>query len=278
MLKRLPTFVFALAVLVAGVLAAMPLRAGDRDRIAAFLEVTGFDVALDSIALSADSAPAMIGLDTGAFGEDWTRLAEEVFDTAAMRETGLDILEATLSDEMLAHAAEFYASDLGQRLVVAENASHVMEGDEKQAAGADLVAGMIADGSQRIEILKRLNRATDASGTATQAVQEVQMRFLLAASAAGVVDLRLDADGLRQSMKAREGMLRRSMQRAALAGAAFTYRDFSDAELTTYAEALETPVMQRVYELLNAVQFEIMAGRFEALAMRLADLRPEQDI
>ncbi len=36
--------------------------------------------------------------------------------------------------------------------------------------------------------------------------------------------------------------------------------------------------MQEVYELLNAVQYEITANRFEELARRLADLTPAQDI
>ena len=45
-------------------------RAADRDRIEAFLEVTGFDVALDSIASSASAAPQMLGLEAEQFGAD----------------------------------------------------------------------------------------------------------------------------------------------------------------------------------------------------------------
>ena len=58
-----------------------PVSAADRDKVAAFLQVTGFDVALDSIAQSAGSAPQMLGIDANAFGTSWTRLAAEVFDT-----------------------------------------------------------------------------------------------------------------------------------------------------------------------------------------------------
>ena len=36
--------------------------------------------------------------------------------------------------------------------------------------------------------------------------------------------------------------------------------------------------MQEVYELLNAVQYEIMANRFEVLAAKMANLHPGQDI
>jgi len=109
-------------------------------------------------------------------------------------------------------------------------------------------------------------------------LQEIQIRFLLAASAAGVIKLKVDAEGLRAMMKEQAPEMRLALQKSGLAGAAYTYRDFSDADIETYAEALEHPDMQQVYELLNAVQYEIMANRFEVLATRMADLHPSQDI
>lgn len=275
------TFIARIAVFSLGLMFALgqAAQAASRDRIEAFLETTGFDVALESIALASASAPQMVGIDPEGFGSQWTRLSEEVFDTEKMHETAVSILEQTLSDEALTHAVEFYASDLGQRLVEVENASHMIGDDEaKQAEGLRIVADLVREGSMRVEILKRMNRAIDASETALRAVQEIQVRFLLAASAAGVIDLQLDADGLRAMMKANEAQMRQSMQQSALANAAYTYQTFSDDDLEAYTRALEHPLMQQVYELLNAVQYEIMANRFEALAARMAELRPAQDI
>ena len=268
-----------LVILVALLWGTVPVRAAERERIEAFLATTGFDVALDSIAFASSSAPDMLGIDPGEFGAEWKRLTEEVFDTGEMRELAVTILEQTLSDDALTHAVEFYASDLGQRLVEAENASHMIEDDEaKQLEGQAIIAELVKKGSGRVESLKRMNRAIDSDGTALRALQEIQIRFLLAASAAGVIDLQLDADELRALMKQNEAALRGALQLSALAGAAYTYKDFSDAEIEAYADALEQPLMQEVYELLNAVQYEIMADRFEALAVRMAGLQPVQDI
>lgn len=268
-----------LALLVALVLVPVSSVAANRDRIEAFLNTTGFDVALESIALASGSAPEMLGIDPDGFGSDWTRLTEEVFDTELMHETAVSILEETLSDEALAHAVEFYASDLGQRLVEVENAAHLNDDEEaKQQEGQEIVAGLVQDGSPRVEQLKRMNNAIDASGTSLRALQEIQLRFLLAASASGVIDLQLDADELRLMLRQNEAGMRQALQLSALAGAAYTYQDFSDAEVEAYAEALEQPLMQEVYELLNAIQYEIMAMRFEVLAARMADLHPAQDI
>lgn len=250
-----------------------------RDRLEAFLEVTGFDVALESIRLSADSAPQMLGLEAADFGSEWQRLVREVFDTDLMHDMAIDLLSETLSPETLDHAADFYASDLGQRLVEAENRSHMIEEDGlKSESGAAILEGLSRIGSPRVAILQRLNEASGSEDASVRSIQEVQVRFLMAAAAAGVIELQMDEPDLRGAMREQEGALRESLARGAMEGAAYTYQAFSDEEVTAYAEALEHPRMQEVYELMNAVQFEIMANRFEAVAERLREMQPSQDL
>jgi len=252
--------------------------AADRASVTAFLKVTGFDVAIDSIALSASSAPDMLGMDASDFGLEWTRLANDVFKPELMQTRATDILEQTLSDDMLAHAATFYASDLGQRLVDAENASHFEEDAIKYAEGEKLVTELMADNRARIEMLKRMNQAIDPNDIGPQAIQEIQVRFILAAAYAGLIELRIDEDGLRAALAETEQELLNSMEESALANSAYTYQNFSDAEILSYTEALEDPEMQLVYELMNAVHFEVMLNRFEVLAVRMADMQPAQDL
>lgn len=258
---------------------ATPARAADPGRLEAFLEVTGFDVALESIRLSADSAPLMLGLQAEDFGSEWSRLVREVFATDIMHDMALDILGETLSDDLLTHAADFYASDLGKRLVEVENKSHMVEEDGlKSETGAEIIDGLVRIGSGRVAILNRLNGATNVEDTSIQAIQEVQIRFLLAAAAAGVVELQMEEPDLREAMRGQQDEMRTSIKANALASAAYTYQAFSDDEVAAYAAALEDPKMQEVYVLMNAVQYEIMANRFEAVAARLADMQPSQDL
>ncbi len=260
-------------VLVALALAG-PARAVDRDRLLAFLHVTGFDVAIDGIALSAADAPAMIGMTPADFGPSWSRISAEVFDTEEMRGMALDMLAGALDDEMLDHAATFYASHLGQRLVEVENASHMQRADDTAEAEAHAAALPPA----RRDVIERMNAAIDTGGMSIRAIREIQVRFLLAASAAGLTEGDYDADLLRRLLAQDDEAQRGEMKRAALAAAAQTYRDFSTEELRAYARALEHPVMARVYELMNAVQFEIMANRFEALAARLGEVPPASEL
>lgn len=254
-------------------------HAQENDRIEAFLEVTGFDVALESIKLTASTAPEMIGLEADDFGTQWTGLVEKVFDTELMHDMAIDILEETLDDELLDHAVDFYTSDLGSRLVVVENRSHLEEDDAyKNESGESIVAGLVKIGSPRVEELKRLNAATGSEDASIHAIQEVQVRFLMAAASAGVIELPMDEEDLREVLRSQEGEMRRNMQLSGLASSAYTYQSFSDEDITAYADALEDPRMQKVYALMNAVQFEIMADRYEAVAAGMRDLQPSQEL
>lgn len=258
---------------------ASAAQAKDRAEVERFLNVTGFDVSLDSIRLSAKSAPMMLGLDADDFGYQWTLLANDIFASEIMREMALDMLSEALSAELLEHAVGFYASELGERLVEVENASHLSDDNElKSESGEAIVDGLIRIGSPRIELLKRMNAASDAAGTSVRAIQEVQVRFLMAAAGAGVIELSLDEADLREMLRNEEAELRFSLQASGLAGAAYTYQAFSDSEVEEYTKALENPKMQKIYDLMNAVQFSIMADRYEELAVRMATLQPSEDL
>lgn len=256
----------------------LPARAAERANVEAFLKITGFDVALAAIAHSADHAPALLGHDVADFGPEWVKISEEVFDARHMKLMAIDILADTLTDEHLHHAAEFYASDLGQRLVEVENASHATEHREtKRTEGLRLLQEMDAS-SPRMTSLLRLMDAVDTSGQSVRAVQEVMVRFLMAASHTGALGYSIDEDTLRQLIRADEAAMMADLEEGGRANAAYTYRDISDADLEAYAKALEHPLMQEVYELMSAVQYEIMANRFEVLAERMADLQPAKEL
>lgn len=269
----------AAAGLLALILLSGAGQAADRDKLQAFLKVTGFDVALDSIALSANDAPLMLGMEASDFGFHWSRISKEVFAQDKMHGMALDLLEKTLEDDLLAHAATFYASPLGMRLVEVENASHLVEDTEaKRKAGDLLIEQMQRDNPHRLAEIKRMNAAIDSSGHGVRAVQEIQVRFLMAASNAGVLRMKIDEQALRARLRENEGELRDSMKKSALAGAAYTYKDFTDAEISAYADALEDKRMVEVYELMNAIQWEIMANRFEALAGKMVGLDKGEEL
>lgn len=275
-MRQIITRVFLVLAIGAGF--AQAALAGDKARLEAFLEVTGFDVALESMRIGAQDAPQMIGMEASDFGQLWTDVADDVFDEEAIRKDAMQLLGAAMSNEMLDHAAGFYASDLGKRLVEVENAAHVSEDDGSEAdRGEALVAEMVEAGSERLETLKRMNHAIDPENVGIKASQEVQIRFLLAASDAGVID-RVDEATLRSLMEDQAGAVATEVEKSALAASAAIYENFSDADLAAYADALEEPLMQEVYELMNGVQYAIMADRYEKLAVKMGEMGPGQEL
>lgn len=249
-------------------------QAADRGKLRAFLDITGFDVALESMGLSAADAPAMLGKQADDFGADWRDVADEVFAAEIVHGLALDILERALPEDLLTHAAGFYASDLGQRLVAVENAAH-MAGEDAgvQAEGPALWAAATPG---RRALLQRLMAAAGDMDASIRSIREVQVRFLMAASGAGVLEHDLDEGTLRAILGEGDAQLEVDLRRSGLENAARTYKSIPDSDLAAYAEALEAARMQQVYELMNAIQFEIMANRFEALALRMADMGPGQ--
>ena len=252
--------------------------AADRDKIEAFMEVTGFDVSLESMKASAVNAPAMLGLDAADFGMSWLRLADELFEPKQLKTDAIDILERTLDEDVLAHASAFYASDFGQRLVTAENESHWADATMKREKGEDLVAELMNRGSPQPQYFLDMSDAIGSIDTGIRQFREVQVRFILAAMASGIIENQMSEDGLRAVLGQQDAEIRGEVLNNMIALNAYTYRDFSDDDIMNYRDALQTPEMQEVYELMNALQYTLMADRYEKIAGRMRELHPTQEL
>ena len=256
----------------------MPVKSADRAQIAQFMAVTGFDVALESMRLSARDAPTMLGLDADDFGLSWSRLADRMFEPEALKSDALEILDKALTEDVLAHATGFYGSDLGQKLVTAENESHGLEFEDREVEGARLAQALAARGSPQPQYFLDMAESIGYVGATIKAYREVQVRFLMAASLAGLIDQRFDEVDLRAMLAQQDDEVRQAMTDNLIVANAFTYRDFTDREMEIYRDALAMPQMMEVYELMNAIHFTIMADRFERMALEMVNLTPTQEL
>jgi len=256
----------------------MPVKSADRAQIAQFMAVTGFDVALESMRLSARDAPTMLGFDADDFGLSWSRLADRMFEPEALKSDALEILDKALTEDVLAHATGFYGSDLGQKLVTAENESHGLEFEDREVEGARLAQALAARGSPQPQYFLDMAESIGYVGATIKAYREVQVRFLMAASLAGLIDRRFDEVDLRAMLAQQDDEVRQAMTDNLIVANAFTYRDFTDREMEIYRDALAMPQMMEVYELMNAIHFTIMADRFERMALEMVNLTPTQEL
>ena len=271
--------ILSLVLAVAWTFAAVtPVRAAEREVYRAFLETTGFDVAITSLQQDAMSGPGMSGQEADDFGSQYVALAEQVFDPELMLNRAIDMMAAVMPDELVVHGAAFYASELGQRLVEVENASHMTDLEDRRAEGEAIVAELARANPERLEDFQAMMDAIGGVDASVRAILEVQIRYLLAAMAAGTVDFEFSEAELRAIMAEQAPMMKTEIARNSIIGAAYTYRDVSDEDIRAYRAALEAPLMQQVYEALNAIQYQVMAERYEVLAGKLAGLAPQTEL
>ena len=260
------------------ILTAFPLYGADRDKIKAFMKVTGFDVSLESMRVSASDAPAMLGMDSADFGRSWKLTADELFSPDSLKEDALDILQQALSDDVLLHASEFYASDLGRRLVTAENLSHFEDPELKKQQGEILLVGLLNRASPQPQYFRDMAKDIGAIDSGIRSFREVQVRFIMAAMGSGLIEQRLDEPDLRNMLAKEDASIKEQMLKNIVIANSYTYRDFTDLEIAKYQGALSTDEMKEVYELMNAIHFAIMADRYERLAVEMVKLHPLQEL
>lgn len=270
--------IWAGAALVLAMMWAVSAQAASREQLRDFLKVTGFDVAITSMQQGAMEGPGLAGDAPGEFGDQWVKLAEKVFDPELMLTRAIDMMQAVMPDNLVTHGQAFYATELGQRIVAAENASHLTPDAERHGEGEKIVRDLAESDPGRIEDFRAMADAIGGVDSSVKAVLEIQYRYLMSAMAAGAIDLKYSGDDLRAVLEEQAPDLEQNIALYSLLGSAYAYRDFTDDEVSRYTQALEDPQMKQVYEILNAVQFEIMAERYEALAAKLADLAPQQDL
>lgn len=274
-LKAIERFVLTTLMVLSMAISAW---ADEDTEIRAFLEVTGFDVAIASIQQGAINGPALTGEDPGQFGRQWQTLAQEVFNPDEMVDEAVAMIAAIMPSDLLAHGADFYGSSLGQRLVAVENESHVADDDARYGEGEELVRALLEDQSIRVSLFREMSKAIGSTETAIRSIVEIQVRYLMAANAAGANDFDISEEDLRLMLMEQAGQMRQSIEVNSLISNAYTYQSLSDEDLIDYLSALQDPRMGQVYEILNAIQYEIMASRYETLASRLDELTPEQEL
>ena len=258
--------------------AVVPSSAADRNAIETFMKVTGFDVSLESMRVSASDAPAMLGLDAADFGVSWKRIADELFEPESLKNDAVGILRQALSENVLVHASEFYASELGIRLVKAENLSHFEDSDQKKIDGELILAELVDRSSPQPQYFREMADSIGALESGIRSFREVQVRFIMAAMGAGLIDRQIDEADLRSMLAQQDAEIKTNMLQSLIIANSYTYRNFTDLEIAQYRDALATDEMKEVYELMNAIHFALMADRYEQMALKMVKLHPLQEL
>lgn len=252
--------------------------AADRAAAARFVEVSGFDKALASIPPAVMEGGAAFGGGEDAFTQQWKRAVKDVFDLEGIEAQALDMMEAILPDDSLALATDFYASPLGLRLVAVENETYSLAVSDRAAAGQRLLEEAEKDDPERVALIRAFVDSAQDLDHAVQVTFEIQLRYLLTAMASGAIEPGPSEEELRMILEAQAPQLKQAYADYMLRASMFTYREISNEDMRAYTEALDGAALTEVYEVLNGIYAEILAQRFEALAVHLGAIEPEDDL
>ncbi len=100
---------------------------------------------------------------------------------------------------------------------------------------------LAADDPDRLKQLSRLSLATGSADTSIRAIIEVQVRYLMAASHAGIIRLRVDETDLRLMLQSQIDPMRAEVEKGgAVRSAAWAYRDISTEDLKAIRKPWKT--------------------------------------
>lgn len=283
--------VFLLAVTLASpVLTAAPIRAeaqaahpGEPQSLAAFSHILMIDDTLD--VMRAEGLKHSTDLSDSLFPDQntaaWAALVSRIYDTRKMQAR----FEAALAEAVgrdaktLAAAQEFFASDLGQRVMSLEiEARRTLLDDAAEAAAKSAWAGLVADKSARVDQITRFGRSNDLIESNVMGALNANLAFYRGLSAQGGFGDPISENQMLAEVWGQEAEIRSETTDWLYPFLALAYQPLTDAELDRYIAFSETDAGKRINSAIF-VAFDAVMVRVSAdLGHAAGQLMAGQDI
>ncbi len=178
------------------------------------------------------------------------------------------VLAASLSNNDVTAMDAFFDSDLGSRIVKAEIAGAALSVQDEINANAEKLIAEADKDPARIAVFKHIDKMLSTSELSARSSES-----LLRAMAVAMIEAAptgADSDRLAQAnqrIDAMHGKLVEEIRGMMVATAERIYRDFSTAEMKTYADFLELPPSQIMYAAFS----EVMNGFYAETGTRIGE-------
>lgn len=203
----------------------------------------------------------------------WRETAARLFDPDEVLDRAVSGVAATLSDAELAEIADFTQSPLGQRILAEERAA--TDVDRIDEIEAETEAHFATLGPDDADRMAQYGRIADHFGAVDQAVtgaMNLQVAIILGMQASG----RLPGGALSEEdvlafIAGQEETIRAATVDYILKDFAYTYRNLSDADISTYVEILGTDGARRLYVAVQNATLEVYIRDAKLLGRALGD-------
>ncbi|MGM0570166.1 MAG: DUF2059 domain-containing protein [Pseudomonadota bacterium] len=162
------------------------------------------------------------------------------FDTRRIRARLVNDLDADLTGGELQAVEDWYGSGLGQRLAQSESDA-ALPAAWKAMAAEEAALREQYEGSRRQQLYDRYDRAVGANERAVETAIAVQLQLAEALAALSEGDT---TQSVQDQVRAGRPMIEREIGEQTYLAYLYMYRSFSDQELETYTDFLESPAGQ----------------------------------
>lgn len=244
------------AALVGGAVLATPALAADAGAVRTMMEKSGIVAQYQDLGDQMrqgvlNSPPPMLPPGTATL---MAQIVGNTMDGKKLLDQLQTVLAASLSADDVTTMNAFFDSDLGSRIVKAEKAGGVLSMQEEINANAEALVADARKDPERAAVFERIDKTLNSSELSARSSESLLKAMSTAMAESGPMPP--DPDKLAlvdQRIAAMHGALVDQAHTMILASAQRIYRGISTADMTTYADFLETPPSQIMYAAFSSV-------------------------
>jgi hypothetical protein len=270
-MARILTAVFAVVLFLHPALGAAGGNEADTQLVLTLMRKSGLDKQLEQI-----PAAVQAGIDQaqqqqkGLSPDDMAalkRLSAVAFDVKALNDAVRTHVQANMNGKDLEAALAWLGSPLGERITGLEEAASTPQA----VAEMQSTAGRLAGDKARVEKMKKLDVAVQATESNVRMVLNMQVVIAVAMTASMEPDQQPSADAILHEVNKNSAQLRSMIEQQILLSFLYAYRSLTDAELDRYIAFAESAAGKKY----QTVTSEAVSGAMVDAGRKLGSLLGE---
>jgi hypothetical protein len=202
----------------------------------------------------------------GQVGGAWAAQIDEIYDVGRMSSDLRTALMAVLEGKEISDAVAFFSSGVGAQAIALElSAREAMLDPDIEAASEDALAGMMADGDPRLELIRRFSDANDLIENNVVGALNGNYAFLQALTEGGQGPYVGNSSAILGDVWGQEPEVRENTEQWAWSFFSFAYGPLSDDELEDLIEFSATDAGR----VVNTAFFSAFDVLFSDISARL---------
>jgi hypothetical protein len=278
-LPRATTFAIALAGAVAA--ATLPARAEVAPEVEALLDAMDMRGLLEVMHLEGQDYGTMLEdeLFPGRGGAAWSAIVSQTYDPNVMYDRFAGRFSDELEGEDVAQMTEFFASDIGQRIVAYEiTAREALLEEGIEEAAQETLRLREAEGDPRLALVREFVEANDLVESNVMGAMNANYAFYIGLMDGNAFPRQMSEQDILTDVWSQENEIRADTEEWVHSYLLMAYQPLSDQDLQTYIDMARTNEGRALNRALFAAFDEVFTDISATLGLASARLIAGQDL